>query len=236
MKIKIPENVSVQQDNGKVVFTIPENTIISELLIMPLDAKEVKVVYERNAQCDILHFALGDQQVKQKLIISLQGDGSGGNVLGVVSGQQQDIFDTNMCIEHIGKGTTCNVYVRGILTDEALARFEGLLYVEPGAKQTDTFLRSDFLLLSDHARAVAIPSLEIIENDLAGGGHAATVGKLDPMQLFYLQTRGITEQESRNLLMLGFLADVVGKIQNKEEKEHYKTLVEEHVLSIENKV
>jgi Fe-S cluster assembly protein SufD len=68
------------------------------------------------------------------------------------------------------------------------------------------------LLLSDGARADAVPNLEIETGDIVGAGHASATGRFDDLQLFYLQARGIPEEEARRLVVRGFFADVVGRI------------------------
>ena len=68
------------------------------------------------------------------------------------------------------------------------------------------------LLLSDGARADSVPNLEIETGDIAGAGHASATGRFDDLQLFYLQSRGIPEDEARRLVVRGFFADVVERI------------------------
>src|SRR5581483_6496184 len=68
------------------------------------------------------------------------------------------------------------------------------------------------LLLSDGARADSVPNLEIETGDIAGAGHASATGRFDDLQLFYLQSRGIPEDEARRLVVRGFFADVVQRI------------------------
>ena len=68
------------------------------------------------------------------------------------------------------------------------------------------------LVLTDGARADSIPNLEIETGDIRGAGHASATGRFDDEQLFYLQARGITEEEARRLVVLGFLSEIVQKI------------------------
>jgi Fe-S cluster assembly protein SufD len=75
------------------------------------------------------------------------------------------------------------------------------------------------LVLSDGARADSIPNLEIETGEIEGAGHASATGRLDDEHLFYLQSRGISENEARRLVALGFLLDVIGKIKVPELEE-----------------
>ena len=80
------------------------------------------------------------------------------------------------------------------------------------ATGTDSYEQNRNLVLSDGTRADSIPNLEIETGDIAGAGHASATGRFDDEQLFYLQSRGITEDEARRLVVLGFLSEIVQKI------------------------
>ena len=77
---------------------------------------------------------------------------------------------------------------------------------------TTTYELNRNLLLTDGARADSVPNLEIETGEIAGAGHASATGRFDDLQLFYLQSRGIPEDEARRLVVRGFLADVIGRI------------------------
>ena len=77
---------------------------------------------------------------------------------------------------------------------------------------TDSYEANRNLVLTDGARAESIPNLEIETGDIRGAGHASATGRFDDEQLFYLQARGIAEDEARRLVVLGFLAEIVQKI------------------------
>jgi Fe-S cluster assembly protein SufD len=67
-------------------------------------------------------------------------------------------------------------------------------------------------VLTDGARADSVPNLEIETGEIVGAGHASATGRFDDLQLFYLRSRGIPEDEARRLVVRGFFADVVGRI------------------------
>ena len=67
-------------------------------------------------------------------------------------------------------------------------------------------------MLTDGARADSVPNLEIETGEIVGAGHASATGRFDDEQLFYLQSRGIPEDEARRLVVRGFFADLIGKI------------------------
>jgi Fe-S cluster assembly protein SufD len=88
----------------------------------------------------------------------------------------------------------------------------GDVRIRPGATGTSTYEMNRNLLLSDGARADSVPNLEIETGDIVGAGHASATGRFDDLQLFYLQSRGIPEDEARRLVVRGFFADVVNRI------------------------
>jgi ABC-type transport system involved in Fe-S cluster assembly, permease component len=79
---------------------------------------------------------------------------------------------------------------------------------------TDSYEQNRNLVLSNGTRADSIPNLEIKTGDIAGAGHASATGRFDDEQLFYLQSRGIEELDARRLVVMGFLVDVVSKIND----------------------
>jgi Fe-S cluster assembly protein SufD len=93
------------------------------------------------------------------------------------------------------------------------------------ATGTDSYEQNRNLLLSDGARADSIPNLEIETGDIVGAGHASASGRFDDEQLFYLQARGIDEDEARRLVVSGFLTEVVQKVGNQALEERLHTAI-----------
>ena len=149
--------------------------------------------------------------VKAKLL----GRGAKLNVVGAFFLGDKDEVKVNVNIDHVAPDTTSDTLIKSVLTDRAVGSFYGLISIKKGAKNTNTFFREDALLLSDSAKAEAIPSLEIDENEVKAG-HASTVGPVDAEQLFYLMSRGITQKESRKLIVQGYFTGVLNQLLKKE--------------------
>lgn len=141
--------------------------------------------------------------VSAKLI----GRGAKLTILGAVFLAAKDQIKLDINIEHIAPDTTSNTLIKSALTDRARGNFYGLVKIKKGAKNTNTYFREDALLLSKQAKAEAIPSLEIDENEVKAG-HASTVGPLDPEQLFYLTSKGITQNEAKKLVVQGYFFNI----------------------------
>src|SRR5690606_4054885 len=100
---------------------------------------------------------------------------------------------------------------RGVLSDQTTAIFNAIGKIEHGATRSNAEQESRVLMLSRDARGDANPILLIDENDVTAG-HAASVGRIDEMQLYYLRSRGITKEEAERLIIHGFLAPVVNEL------------------------
>ena len=88
----------------------------------------------------------------------------------------------------------------------------GDVLIRANAVGTDTYELNRNLVLTDGARADSVPNLEIETGEIVGAGHASATGRFDDEQLFYLQARGIPEDEARRLVVRGFFADLIQQI------------------------
>jgi Fe-S cluster assembly scaffold protein SufB len=127
------------------------------------------------------------------------------NGFSLSGGAQRTDMRTN--IHHIAQGTISRQDQRHMVGGRSTATFRGRVRVEQSAQQTDAEQLSRTILLSDHARIWAIPSMEIIADDVKCG-HGATVSDLSEEELFYLRSRGIDLLNSRNILMYAFAEEV----------------------------
>jgi Fe-S cluster assembly protein SufD len=155
--------------------------------------------------------------------ISLVGRGAKITFLVLLLGKNNQSLQLKTTVYHKAKDTSSDIIVKGTLTDTASVNFEGLVKIEKGAKGTKAWLAAHILLLSKKARGRAIPSLEILENDIKAG-HATTVGHIDNVQLFYLMSRGLSEITAKKLLIEGFLYNLLAQFPEKKRKQGEKEL------------
>lgn len=141
----------------------------------------------------------------------LDGDGSEARALMVFFGDQQQHLDVGLVMTHIGEHTTSDMLTKGVLKDKARGVYRALTDIEDKARNTTAFQRENTLLLSPQARIDAIPELEIEETEVQAG-HAATVGQIDEEELFYLMSRGLTEQSATKLVVDGFFDPILQRI------------------------
>lgn len=158
-----------------------------------------------------IEWALGlmnDGDTVSENVTNLMGDGSYGDTKSVVvgRGEQKQNFTTK--VVHFGKNSEGYILKHGVMKDSASSIFNGIGKIEHGATKSNAVQESRVLMLSEKARGDANPILLIDEDDVTAG-HAASVGRVDPIQLYYLMSRGIPKVEAERLVIHGFLAPVV---------------------------
>lgn len=139
------------------------------------------------------------------LAVNLAGRGAAVVIAGRFLGTDDTRQDITLRVVMRSPETKCRVDMRAVLAGSSASFFDGLIRVEEGAKNTTGFLSYKALLLSPGARAKPIPRLEVLTKEVASLGHAASVGKIDEDQLFYLQSRGILRPDAEKLIVEGFL-------------------------------
>ncbi|MGV3487143.1 MAG: Fe-S cluster assembly protein SufD [Tuberibacillus sp.] len=128
-------------------------------------------------------------------------------------------------IKHYGKNTTSNMLIHGVQREDAQAIFNGITKIEHGASKSDGEQTQRVLMLSSNARGDANPILLIDEDDVIAG-HAASVGRIDPVQLHYLMSRGISRNDAERLIIHGFLEPVVSQLPIEGVKEQLTAVIE----------
>ena len=141
----------------------------------------------------------------------LIGDGSYADSKTVTIGRGSQSQNFTNQIFHHGQNSEGVLLVHGVQKDSASAIFNGVTKIEHGAKKSNGEQTQRVLMMNEKARGDANPILLIDEDDVMAG-HAASVGKVDPIQLYYLQSRGISRQEAERLIIHGFLAPVINEL------------------------
>jgi len=169
---------------------------------------------------------LGGRVVRSRIDNRLEGDGGEVEQVEIVFGGRQQLFDLTAYTRHIGRDTTGNLLSKAVLQHGSRAYIKGLISIEKTARGTDSFLGEFGMILDKQSRSVTIPSLEIDQPDCRRAAHASSVGPIDPAQLFYLESRGITPDEARKFITLGFLEPVVARVPLEAEQERLWGILE----------
>ncbi|MCS0498263.1 Fe-S cluster assembly protein SufD [Protaetiibacter sp. 10F1B-8-1] len=157
--------------------------------------------------------SLGGEVVRVNPSAHLAGEGADAELYGVYFADAGQHLEQQVYVHHEAAHTRSRVTYKGALNGEgAHTVWIGDVLIGRDATGTDTYEQNRNLVLSDGTRADSIPNLEIETGDIEGAGHASATGRFDDEQLFYLQARGIPEDEARRLVVLGFLSEIVQKI------------------------
>jgi Fe-S cluster assembly protein SufD len=155
----------------------------------------------------------------------LKGNGSVSDAKVICVGTEDQKLNLTTRAVHIGKNSSSDMITRAVMRDQSTAIINGITKIEKGATGTNGQQTEKVLMLSPKARGDANPILLIDEDDVKAG-HAASVGQVNPDQVHYLMSRGITKAEAERLIIYGFLAPVVSEIPLKNIEEQLQRLVE----------
>jgi len=165
----------------------------------------------KRAELDAFGFVSGGALVRRQIFASLAGErariGLGG--LSLVDGRRH--ADMTLEVVHAARGGESREFFRHIVADDGTGVFQGKVVVRPGAQKSDGAMKSQAILLSPQAAMNNKPELEILADDVVCG-HGATVGALDPEQVFYLQARGLPRSEAEAMLLEAFAAEAIARV------------------------
>ncbi len=156
---------------------------------------------------------VGGSLVRILPTVEYKGPGSSAELFGLYFATDGQHFEHRVHVDHKVPGAKSRVNYKGALNgDSARTVWIGDVFIKATAQGTDTYELNRNLLLSHGARADSVPNLEIETGDIVGAGHASTTGRFDDEQLFYLMSRGIPAEQARRLVIRGFFAEIVSKL------------------------
>jgi Fe-S cluster assembly protein SufB len=162
---------------------------------------------EAEAHMEWIDGNIGSRLTMKYPAVYLMGPKASGEVLSVAyagAGQHQD---AGAKMIHAAPETTSTIVSKSISKDAGRTSYRGLVKFDEGARKSKSFVRCDALLLDDHSRSDTYPYIEFGEKD-AQVGHEATVSKIGDDQLFYLMSRGLSEQQAMSMIVNGFIEPV----------------------------
>lgn len=197
------------------------------------------------------HAALGKDAVLRHVAVTLGGDvvrltarvrydapGGDAELLGLYFADDGQHFEARLLVDHAKPNCRSHVTYKGALQGDPESRkpdahtvWVGDVLIRAAATGTDTFETNRNLVLTDGARADSVPNLEIETGEIVGAGHASATGRFDDEQLFYLQARGIPEDQARRLIVRGFFGEIISKIAVPEIRERLTEAIE-HELEL----
>jgi Fe-S cluster assembly protein SufD len=181
---------------------------------------------------------LGGDLVRLTALVRFAAPGGDAELFGLYFADDGQHFESRLLIDHAQPNCRSHVTYKGALQGDpdsprpdAHTVWVGDVLIRPQAVGTDTFETNRNLVLTDGARADSVPNLEIETGEILGAGHASATGRFDDEQLFYLQTRGIPEDQARRLIVRGFFGEIISKIGVPEVRDRLTNAIE-HELEL----
>ncbi|MCX7924932.1 MAG: Fe-S cluster assembly protein SufD [Fimbriimonadales bacterium] len=193
--------------NSALRHTLMQRMGRSSLFISSADYEQ-----QRDSRVLSLNVGLGAQLGRTVLQHLMTEPGAEARPLGLFFGDGKQHLDFRTLQDHRVGNTRSDLLYKGVLHDEAVSVFSGMIRVHPKAQHTDAYQANRNLLLSDEAQAYTIPNLEIGANEVRCT-HGATVGPVQPDELFYLRSRGIDPAAAEALIVMGFFEVVLREIK-----------------------
>jgi Fe-S cluster assembly protein SufD len=176
---------------------------------------------------------LGGELVRLSPTITYAGKGGDAELLGLYFADAGQHLEHRTFVDHAVPNCRSNVVYKGALQGEgAHTVWIGDVLIRAAAEATETFELNRNLVLTDGARADSVPNLEIETGEIKGAGHASATGRFDDEQLFYLQARGIPEDQARRLVVRGFFHEVLLKITVPEVRERLEAAIEAELEAV----
>ncbi|MBI2147412.1 Fe-S cluster assembly protein SufD [Candidatus Woesearchaeota archaeon] len=171
---------------------------------------------------------IGGTFTQSKTSTSLDGMKASGTIRSIFFGGPGQRYDLYAGTTHHAPQTTSDLRARGVLTGDARSTFRGLIRMESDAKGCEGFQKEEALLIGGEAKADAVPILEIENNDVKCG-HATSIGYVDEEKLFYMASRGLSEEEARQQIVEGFLGSLVQEINNEKTRQRIMEKIQEQL-------
>ncbi len=170
-----------------------------------------RAVAYSNAFVEWLDGNIGSQVTMKYPGVVLKGEGAKGEVLSVAYARGNQHQDAGAKMFHLAPNTTSRIISKSISQDGGRTSYRGLVKVLKGAKGSKCFVQCDAYMLDKTSRSDTYPSIQIDEEDVSIA-HEATVGKIDPEKIFYLMSRGLSEQQAIELIVMGFIQPFIKEL------------------------
>ena len=210
-------------------FELDQDTVLKNYKIDKDVNKNVKYSFnnieqETNSISETFILSLGSQFFKNEVNCNLKGKYSSAFINGIFSLSDFQHHEIRTTINHLTENTKSYQLIKSVLEDNSKAVYQGKIFVNSKAQKTDGYQLSKAILLNKNSEFNAKPELEIYADDVKCS-HGSASGSLNEDSIFYLMSRGLNYQQSRELLINGFLLDVIEKITDTEIKNLIKNII-----------
>ena len=210
-------------------FDLKENAILKNYKVDKLENKNIKYSFNnieqnKNTISETFILSSGSNFFKSEVNCNLKGEHSSAFVNGIFSLDKNKHHEIRTTVNHLTENTKSYQLIKSVLEDSSKAAYQGKIFVNSIAQKTDGYQLSKAILLNKDSEFNAKPELEIYADDVKCS-HGSASGSLNENSIFYLMSRGLNYNQARELLINGFLLDVVEKITDSEIKNLIKNMI-----------
>ena len=210
-------------------FDLKENAILKNYKIDKIENKNIKYSFNnieqnKNTISETFILSSGSNFFKSEVNCNLKGEHSSAFVNGIFSLDKNKHHEIRTTVNHLTENTKSYQLIKSVLEDSSKAAYQGKIFVNSDAQKTDGYQLSKAILLNKDSEFNAKPELEIYADDVKCS-HGSASGSLNEDSIFYLMSRGLSYNQARELLINGFLLDVVEKITDSEIKNLIKNMI-----------
>jgi len=210
-------------------FDLKENSILKNYKLDKFQNDNIKYFFtnieqEKNSISETFILSSGSNFLKNEINCDLNGEYASAFVNGIFSLNDNNHHEIRTTINHLTENTKSYQLIKSVLEKNSNAIYQGKIFVNSDAQKTDGYQLSKAILLDKESEFNAKPELEIYADDVKCS-HGSASGSLNEDSIFYLMSRGLNYQQSRELLINGFLLDVVEKITDSEIKNLIKNMI-----------
>jgi Fe-S cluster assembly protein SufD len=216
--VVIVDHIGAATYAGNIDINVADGGSVTVVSLQDWDASAVhlaqhRITLGRDASVKHVSVTLGGEVVRILPSVHYSAPGGQAELIGLYFAGAGQHAEHRLFVDHSEANCRSNVVYKGALDgDDAHTVWVGDVLIRANAIGTDTYEINRNLVLSGGGRADSVPNLEIETGEIVGAGHASTTGRFDDEQLFYLQSRGINEDEARKLVLRGFFEDLLGQI------------------------
>ena len=210
-------------------FHLGKNAILKNFKLDQSSNKNIKynfnnIEQDSNSISETFILSAGSNFLKNEINCNLRGNYSSAFVNGVFSLMNNQHHEIRTIINHLTENTKSYQLIKSVLGKDSKSAYQGKIFVNSKAQKTDGYQLSKALLLDETSEFNAKPELEIYADDVKCS-HGSASGNLDENSIFYLMSRGLSYQQSKELLINGFILDVIEKITDNEIKNLIKKMM-----------
>tara|TARA_B100000965_G_scaffold400936_1_gene423746 strand:+ start:51 stop:1208 length:1158 start_codon:yes stop_codon:yes gene_type:complete len=213
-KLYLNLNNSVKANVYPIIeLSLKENSNL-EIILSVTSLEDVNIansIYAKvlkDANLKIHTISMGGELSRSRMDIDLVGDGSGFYLDGVYFGEDSQIHDSRVFVNHLGKNTNSKMITKGVLGDRSSSIFTGTIHIAEGAIKTESHQENRNILLSEEATAQSVPNLEILCDDVICS-HGSSVGPIEQEIYHYVMSRGISKVDADKMLIKGFFNEII---------------------------